>query len=246
MTYCNVYTPFRLPALGAIALLVVVSISSVAQAGNLATTARALNDGLGPDAGTWRGQASISVAPIPFLGDEVSALVDWAAFAPGDFQLYLDDEGIAESDPSGVLEVVYAYQIVSVTAASPGITTLTVGVDSTDGRGSVLPPAFVPAGGGSEVDPVGGGDQTTSMAWFFDGSALQVGDTTGLLVFSSPFAPELDSMQISSGLASPSPSPLVASISDRIYDNNIPEPSSIALLLIGTLGLAGGRRKRFA
>ena len=210
---------------------------SSAQAGSLATTSRALNDGLGPDLGVWRGAANISVPPVfpPSFNDEVTAVVSWAAFAPGDFQLYLNDEGIAAVDPSAPLEVVYAYQIDSVSAVSPGISTLTVGVDSTDGRGSVLAPSFVPAGGATEVAPTGGGDGVTQMQWFF-GSLLQVGDTTGILVFSSPFAPELGNLQVSSGVASPVPSPQVATISDRIFEHNIPEPSAIALLLIGAIG----------
>jgi len=227
----------------AILAIFISSASSLVSAGSLATTNRALSDGFGPDAGQWRGTASISVAPIPFFNDEVTAEVDWAAFAPNDFQLYLNDEGIIAPDPSGPFEVVYAYQIVSISAASPGISTLTVGVDDTDARGSVLPPSFVPTGGGSEVAPTSGGDQTTSMAWFFNGALLQVGDTTGLLVFTSPFAPELDGLQVNAGLASPNPSPLVASISDRLFEQEIPEPSSMALLLLGSFAVMARSRK---
>ena len=213
------------------------------QAGSLSSTSRALNDGFGPDAGQWRGSASIAVPPVapPLFNDRVTAVVEWAAFAPGDFQLYLNDEGIAASDPSGPSEVLYAYQIVSIDAAIPGISTLTVAVDTTDARGSVLAPTEVATGAASEVANSGGGDQSTSMAWFFD-SLLQPGDTTALLVFTSPFAPILDNLQLSSGLASPTPSPQVASISDRIYEQGVPEPSSVALLLMGSV-IALGRRR---
>jgi len=208
--------------------------------GALATTPFALNDGFGPDAGRWHGSAAI--AAVAF-GDNVTADVDWAAFGPGDFQLYLNGEGIAQLDPSGPDEVTYVYQISSVKATTPGIDTLTVGLDAVDGRGTVLAPAFVPTGAATEKSPVSGGDNTTSMAWFFNGTELQAGDTSSLLVFTSPFAPELDFLQVNSGLAGPSPSPLVASPSFRPLSSLVPEPSSVLLGLLGCMILAGARRK---
>jgi hypothetical protein len=216
-------------------------------AGPLATTSRALNDGFGPDAGRWHG--SVSVAGAAF-GDTLVAEVDWAAFArpsdgsTGRFQLFLNDEGIAQLDPSAPGEVIYVYQITSVTAASPGVDTLTVGLDSADGRGGVVAPAFVPTGAATEQSPVSGGDNVTSMAWFFNGTELQVGDTSSLLVFTSPFAPEFDFLHVNSGLAGPVVSPLVASPSDRLFQFDIPEPASLLLGLFGTMAVACKPRTR--
>lgn len=199
-------------------------------AGPLATTNRALNDGFGPDAGRWHGSVDIVAAAF---GDTLVAEVDWAAFTHAGFDLFLDDEGIAQANPAAPGEILYVYQIVSVTSASPGLDTLTVGLDATDGRGTVSAPSFLPTGAGSEQDPTGGGDNSTSMAWFFVGSELQVGDTSSLLLFSSPFFPEYDFLQVNSGLAGPPVSPLVASPSNR----PVPEPSSAILLLLGACGL---------
>lgn len=209
---------------------------SHAVAGPLATTNFALNDGFGPDAGRWHGAASIAGAAF---GDTVITEVDWAVFEHGDFQLYLNSEGIPQVDPSAAGEVVYVYQISSVTSASPGIDTLTVGVDSGDGRGTVSAPSFVPTGLPISKSPTGGGDNTTSMAWFFDGSELLVNDVSDLLVFTSPFLPEFDFLQVNSGLAGPAVSPLVASIGDRL----VPEPSSLVLGLLASLGLFSRSRK---
>ena len=220
--------------------LVTVLGLSQAVAGTLATTNLALNDGFGPDAGRWHG--SVSIASAAF-GDTVVADVDWAAFGPGNFQLYLNGEGIAQVDPSAPGEVTYVYQISSVAAATPGIDTLTVGVDSADARGTVSAPTFVPTGAATEKSPNSGGDNNTSMAWFFNGSELHAGDTSSLLVFSSPFVPELDFLQVNSGLAGPFPSPLVASISDRLFQNNIPEPSTLIMGMICTVGLLCKPRK---
>ena len=231
MAHSRISRCLTLAALGSMLM------SANALAGPLATTIRALNDGFGPDAGRWHGTANIAGAAF---GDTVTAAVDWAAFGPGGFQQYLNDQGIAQVDPSGANEVIYVYQIASVTSAVPGIGTLTVGLDATDGRGSVLPPSFVPAGGASERSPVGGGDNTTSMAWFFDGTELEVGDTSSLLVFSSPFAPEFGFLQVNSGLAGAPVSPLVASPGDR----RIPEPSSLALA-VAFSAVALRRRRTF-
>ncbi len=220
--------------------LLVASSTSV-WAGSLATTNLALNDGFGPDAGRWHGSATI-VASV--FGDTLTAEVDWAAFAPGPkFQLYLDGEGIAQSNPAAPGEVIYVYQIVSVTAASPGIDTLTVGVDASDVRGSLTAPSSIPTGAATEHSPASGGDNTTSMAWFFNGTELHPGDTSSLLIFTSPFAPELDFLQVNSGLAGPIPSPLVASISDRIFQFDIPEPNTLALSLLSLLGLLQRTKK---
>jgi len=206
----------------------------------LATTNLALNDGLGPDAGRWRGSVAIDVNPVPIFGDEIEAVVDWAAFAPGKFQLYLNANHPGAVDPSAPGEVVYAYEVVSVAAADPGISVLTVGVDAADARGTISAPASVALTGG-EV-PSGGADQGTSMAWFF--SLLDAGEKSRILVFSSLFAPQLDQLMVMSGLASEIPSPLVASISDRLFTNEIPEPASLMLLVFGAGVVLAGRRFR--
>lgn len=223
--------------LGALAAVCCTLVGSQSVAGPLSTTALALNDGFGPAAGAWRGTVLITGAA---LGDTITAEVDWAAFAPGDFQQYLNSQAIAQVDPSGPLEVTYVYQISAVTAASPGIDTLTVGVDAGDGRGGVLAPSFVPTGAANEKSPSSGGDNTTSMAWFFNGAELAVGNVSSLLVFTSPFAPEFDFIQANSGLAGPAVSPLVASPSDRVYQ--VPEPATLALFAIASAACVLRRR----
>jgi hypothetical protein len=226
----------RLTALVLSCGMMLVGLSD-ASAGPLATTNFALNNGAGPDAGFWRGTALVAGAA---LGDTVTASVDWAAFPPGGLQDYLDGQGIAQVDPSGPNEVAYVYQITAVTAATPGIGALTVGLDPPDTRGIVLAPTSVPTGGANESTPTGGGDNNTSMAWFFTGAQrLQVGDTTGLLVFTSPNVPEFDYLQVSSGLAGPVVSPLVGSPSNLLF---VPEPSALFLALVCGLGLIGTRR----
>lgn len=232
-------TCFRLGLASTFLFVTFLSTDPQADAGPLATTDFALNDGFGPDAGRWHGSVSIVGAAF---GDTIVAEVDWAAFVrpagggTGGFQLYLDDQAIAQADPSAPGEVIYVYQISSVTNASPGVDTLTVGLDATDGRGSVVAPTFIPTGAPTEKSPVAGGDNTTSMFWLFNGTELQVGDTSSLLVFTSPFAPEFDFLQVNSGLAGAAMSPLVASPSDRIFQHQVPEPSTTTAMLLCALG----------
>jgi hypothetical protein len=225
-----------------VSLIVLLTSATLAQAGPLATTNFALNDGFGPDAGRWHG--TVNVAGVDaFTGNTLAATIDWAAFGPGKFQLYLNSEGIAQVDPSAAQEVTYVYEIVSVTAATPGIDSLTVGVDLFDGRGTVSAPSFIPKGAALEQSPTSGGDQGTSMAWFFEGSELQVGENSSLLVFTSSFAPEFDFLLVNSGLAAQFPSPLVASPSTRDFTVDIPEPTTVVSSLLGLLGIAMLRRK---
>lgn len=224
-------------ALRTLAAITLSLIALQAVAGPLATTPFALNDGFGPSGGAWRGSAMISGAAF---GDTIVADVDWAAFAPGGLQQYLNSQAIAQADPSGPGEIAYVYQISSVTNASPGVNTLTLGLDPADGRGSVIAPAFVPTAAANEKSPVNGGDNTTSMSWFFDGSELVPGDVSSLLLFTSPFAPEFDFLQVNSGLAGPVVSPLAASPGTRLF---IPEPVSLALALTAS-AILGGRRLR--
>lgn len=237
MTMPNIRTVFALLSLTAICAML---IASPASAGPLASTAFALNDGFGPDGGAWRGSLIISGAAF---GDSITAEVDWAAFAPGGLQQYLNSQAIAQVDPSGPGEVAYVYQISSVTSASPGIDTFTVGIDPADVRGNVLAPAFIPTGAANEKSPASGGDNTTAMAWFFNGSELGPGDVSSLLVFTSPFAPEFDFVQANSGLAGPVVSPLTASPSLRLY---VPEPISFVMALAASAVAACGLRRRSA
>lgn len=223
-------------------IFAMVLSATLVQAGPLATTNFALNDGFGPDAGRWHG--SVTVAGVDaFTGNTLAAEVDWAAFGPGKFQLYLNGEGIAQLDPSTPGEVIYVYQITSVTAANPGIDALTVGLDSGDGRGNTSAPSFLPTGAALEQSPTSGGDHATSMVWFFEGTELHVGDNSSLLVFTSPFAPEFDYLLVNSGLAAQYPPPLVASPSERLFQFDVPEPSSLLMGLMSCLGLLARNRK---
>ena len=223
-----------------LSLLLGFGLSPVA-AGPLAVTNFAFNNGAGPDGGIWRGTASLVGAAF---GDTLVAEVDWAVFPVGGFQSYLNSQSIAQVDPSAANEFTYVYQIHSVTNANPGVDALTVGIDAIDARGSLAAPTFVLTGGANEKSPASGGDNNTSMAWFFGGTELHPGDSSSLLLFTSPNIPEFDFLTVVSGLASQVVPPLVASPSAILGDPNVPEPSTLLLVFACVLPFLAGRRSR--
>jgi hypothetical protein len=223
-----------------LALLVGIGLTP-ASAGPLAVTNFAFNNGAGPDSGIWRGSVSLVGAA---LGDTLVAEVDWAVFPVGGFQSYLNSQAIAQVDPSAPNEFTYVYQITSVTSANPGVDVLTVGIDAIDARGSLTAPTYVLTGAANEKSPTSGGDNNTSMAWFFGGTELDPGDSSSLLVITSPNIPEYDFLTVASGLAAQAVPPLVASPSAILGDPNVPEPSTVVLALACVLPFIANRRSR--
>lgn len=220
--------------------LVLSFVPAESSAGPLSVTNFAFNDGFGPNAGQWHG--SVNVVGAAF-GDTLTAVVDWAVFAPGDFQNYLDSQAIAQVDPTSPLDMTYVYQIHSVTFADPGIDIMTVGLEPIDGRGTLSAPSFVPTGAANEKSPTGGSDNNTSMVWSFAGNELLPGDSSSLLLFTSPYAPEYDFLAVASGLAAQPVSPLVPSPGNRLGPG-IPEPGTLVLAL--TCGLLLLAKRRFS
>jgi hypothetical protein len=217
--------------------------SAVAEAGALGTTNRAISVG-GPDGGYWRGIVPFDIDPV-FPGvfdDEVEGVLEWAVFAPGKFQLFLDDNAIAAFDPAPG-EVVYAYHVSAIAAAFPGVDTVTVGIDQTDVV-STLPTQILTAVLGEEGASGESLQLNTSAAWDFGPSTIDAGEQSSLLLFASPNAPQLDTFQINSGLAAfngNTPTTMVGSPSDQAY---VPEPASMVLWAVGLLALSGIRRRR--
>jgi hypothetical protein len=237
----RVHTTSAMYLMAAVALLAVGG--SQALAATLATTNLAFNDGNGPDGGIWRGSVTVDVDPVSpgTIDDEVEATVEYAVFPPGRFQQYLDDNGLGGTDPDP-LNAIYAYQITSVTAAVPGLSGLSVGFDVGDTANDVT---FVATGVAGEVSPTTSANNITSAFWSF-GTPLEPGDLSSILAIVSPSEPELDTMQLQSGLASPNPSPLVASITDNAGTfTEIPEPAS-AVLVAGLLAGCWAARYRRA
>ncbi len=230
--------------------VLVVGGWSAAVAGPLGSTPRAIGTG-GPDAGYWRGSVDFQKA---YFGNAVEATLDWAVFAPGDFQLFLNDVGVAASDPAPG-EVVYAYQLDGVTTADPGIGSVSVGMDSAAFVGT-LPTQVLTSWAGEQPISSAFLSGTTAAYWSFldvgnDAALVDVGEISPLLVFGSPNAPQLDTFEVYSGVAgydgnTLDPLTMVGSPGSDIYidqENIVPEPATMVLLMVGIAGLALIRRR---
>ena len=201
----------------------------------------------------WNGTTLLSgIDPIDG-SYKVAADVDYAVYAPGQFNLTFG----AGSDPSGGTEYVYAYQMHNRSAGeSSAIESLEVGLDGDSGRPGhfvepLTDPSPLPLGYVSFLDDVLYGDfgldpdfsravppsgppSPTSMRWDFEQgqqATLLPGMSSDILLFTSPAEPEWDSATIDGGFVAsgdlPSPSP---------------EPATMGLLAIGAAALLKRRK----
>ncbi|NOY41247.1 MAG: PEP-CTERM sorting domain-containing protein [Planctomycetes bacterium] len=213
---------------------------NAAQATTLQTTTFAYNDGNGPSLGVWQGSQNYTGA---LFFNTLDADVEFAVFAPGNFQGFLNENGIVFADPAPS-EYIYAYQIVNIAPGTSAVTNFTVGLQSDESLG-ISGVTFIPAatdyGTYSQTpiqDPVstgGGPGVDSSSAWAHFG--LLPGEASGILFYSSPQVPELGFSAMTAGIANqflanslPNPS-------------TIPEPSALALCLVAGLGLIVRRRR---
>ena len=211
----------------ALAMMVVFATCGQASASTLATTTEAL--------GSWQGSHNFNVPAA------LDATVEYAVFAPGaGFQNYLDNNSIAFVDPVPG-EYTYAYQFTDISVAPAGITTFTVGLQGDEALGTsgvtFVPIAAFPAPPSDDPFNTGGGPGvSTSSQWSYFGF-LGAGETSGVLFYSSPQAPEFGLSTIASGTtfdfdALSLPNPAV-----------IPEPTTAMLLACGAFLLVGARKR---
>lgn len=238
-----------------VAFVVVISLlclQSSASAGWLASTPHAYDDGFGPTLGVWQGSHAYS-RTAPAGPNAITGTLEYAVFAPGAFQAFLNDHfgGPPPFDPAPG-EVVYAYQLLDVTVANPGVTKISVGLDAIDIPGTISPPSWIPTGAINEQLPDSGEYiANTSMVWNFPDLAgtvgvnerLLVGEQSPILFFSSEYLPELDNITVTSGIAGPHYVDAVPSIGTNL-SSEIPEPSSLAILLIAAASSLGFIRRR--
>jgi hypothetical protein len=214
----------------------------------LLSTPHAYNDGLGPGPdGVWKGTVEYDRV---FGTNNVDSTVEFAVFGPGKFQFFLNDNwGVPPVDPAPG-DVIYAYQIINVNSAVPGIQLMSVGLDSIDDPHIVSPPSYVLTGlAGEQAPGPASAFNDTSMVWSFANNSgtpederINTGQFSPILIFSSRWGPELDKLTVASGgAANPSILDGVPSIGNYIA---VPEPLSQTLLLVGSASLLGLLRRR--
>ena len=218
----------------ALASLVLIPAVQQASATTLATTVYALN-APGIPGGVWKGTQDYNAF-------SVDTTIEFAVFAPGDFQNFLDDNNIVYSDPAPS-EYIYAYQVVDI---GPGtsVVTFTVGLQEDEDLGSTgvwYIPASTDYGVTYPYVPTKDPADTTGGPGVGDSSAWQAlpsfgtGEFSPILYYSSPQVPELGysvaanilGQQIEDSMPNPS---------------TIPEPATLALCIVAGLGLVTRRR----
>jgi len=148
----------------------------------------------------------------------VDADVDYAVFEPGSsFEDFLSLNGLfpGYTDPSEGREWIYAYQIDENNGSSAGIFSFRVGLD---GDEPVSGPYAIPGTG--DEPPTSMAFPGTSAKWNFSAN-LTTGETSEILLFSSPYGPERDSGDANASIASGE--------SDQ-FPSPVPEPGTIVLL----------------
>ncbi|MEM9353856.1 MAG: hypothetical protein AAGA92_12645 [Planctomycetota bacterium] len=226
--------------MGLVALAAALGFSVVsAQASPLSSAANALNDGLGPDGGIWRGTQNLVAAPSIIPNSAIDSVVDFAVFAPGGFQSYLDVSfpGQGFTDASGGSEFVYAFQ---VTANAPTqVRALNAGIDLGANLGTLGGPQAVVGSGDST--PTGASTfNDTSVRWDWgDFALLDSGETSDVLYYTSAFGPQPDQVTVASQFNGNQADSGPADFASP----GIPEPSSIVICLLAACAATASRQR---
>jgi hypothetical protein len=211
--------------------LVLVSLVNVGIAGPLTTDPNALS--------AWQGTTLFSGTVGSFT---LKANVDFAVYAPGQFgtSAAMGFPGHSPADPSGGAEYVYAYEIFNSVSGGNAIDlNLSVGLavgGIPNGSTNITNDPLTPAGG---IAPdastfIPGTDPEQSAKWSYN-NGLAIGAHSDILIFTSPFAPQLLLSSMQGGHATTASSPL---------PSPVPEPATMTLSLVSSAALIGFARFR--
>ena len=177
----------------------------------------------------WQGEKRF----ISDFYDVLAVDIQYCVYAPGQFALSFPGE-----DPSGGSEYVYAYEVANDIAPHPVdppfdpgyVTRFSVGLNDEDEQAANI--GFVDGAG---QNPNASFLVPRTAGWDFTSPTLNYVSTSDVLLFTSPFPPELDTATVSGG----------AHIKTENLPSPTPEPATFALLAVGA-AVALARRRRGA
>lgn len=172
----------------------------------------------------WRGTETFYSTDGSY---ELNVEVDYAVYAPGTYP---------GADPSGGTDYVYAYEARNlIDSASAEVSVLTVGLAPKNGARNIVADSSSGAPGTpGGVVPGSTRIGSTSARWYFTSDPIVYGEDSAALVFTSPHGPRWMTGSVADGGlsdAGPVPSPT-------------PEPNTLALAVLGGLGLVARRLRR--
>lgn len=202
----------------------VATLSSTAMAGPLPTDPA----GMG---GVWQGSKVIS-------STKITATVEYAVYAPGQF----DQSGLAflnfPADPSLDADYVYAYEVFSSSIPFKDLTvaTLAGSVPNAYWNTNHVDNVFAPNGGTAPTAEIFNlSDHIFNAKWTF-GTPFATGTGfSNILYFTSPFGPTFNTASISGGSTN---------LASSTLPSPVPEPATVMLAAIAAACLLGVRRFR--
>lgn len=196
--------------------------------------------------GPWQGSVHVFGQLASFA---VEADVDFAVYAPSPGASNFDATFGLGADPTGGTEYVYAYQVFNVTTGSISdtITEFQIGLDGDEtltGNPAASPPdqlghVFFVDGTG-DVSPSSallsdptGTPAPTAAVWSFLSVLIPSGQSSDVLLFTSPDGPEWDSATVGGDWTA----------SGDVPSPGVPLPATLALLTAGSSMLLARRRR---
>lgn len=215
-----------LTKLGAVAVSLLL-LACVAR-GSLITDPHGMNGG---SPGQWQNTIRFPTSPQALVVD-----VEYCVYAPGDFSLSFP----TWTDPTGGSEYVYAYQVFNTVTRSYSpkapVWRFSVGLNG--------PHEEQAANIGCVIDDPNHKSPTSTVLtlatarWNFDDpNDIEYGYVSNLLVYTSPFSPEMDSGTVGG------PAPYSKTINPSV-PSPAPEPATAGLLGAGLFLLARSKRAR--
>jgi len=160
-------------------------------------------------------------------GDDWAAVVSYAVFAPGDY--------LGTFDGSDDL-FIYAYQIFNDAASDATLSAFSVGLLEDAGVVACGDDAtYGTAGGEAPLLSRFVGSPATSAQWIID---LDADEYSTVLIFSSYYGYTWDTGVLANGgVGHPMPMPTPSA------ETGVPEPASLAFVILGGLGILGRKRR---
>jgi hypothetical protein len=224
--HMNIGTLFR-------AAVLLALLTSAAAAGPLTSDPNAIPG--------WQGS-------ITMTGTNGSALlkadVDYAVYAPGQFgtSAAMGYPGHTPVDPSSGTEYVYAYEIFNNVGGNVSVTTLSIDIHWEIGMfGTAITDDDLTPQGGNDPSAasfvlLSGHQENTRWTWLSGG--LPLAQNSSILLFTSPFGPQMRNAAMTGG----------SGTNDQILTprlpSPVPEPGTLALAILGGLGLMAARHRR--